>query len=233
MSTSQSRELHPWQQSVVDIIEREDTTLRAIHWIYEQGGHTGKSKVLVPWLCKTREAFLADPTAKRSVMEQIKVHYDMSPLFRAQPIIIINVPRANEAVISSPQIYAALESIQDDFLVTGGKKGMHSWKGKHPHVLVFANDEPATDKIVGRLEVYTIDEALELVPDKRVQKALDDFAASKRTLQKEIVESARSGEATAGLLEMRGNSSGAGSSSDSDMHNVRLLRLEPVPGRCP
>ena len=233
MSTSQSHELHPWQESVVGIIDTEDIALRAIHWIYEQAGNTGKSKVFVPWLCKTRGAFLADPTAKRSVMEQIKVHYNTSPLFQAQPIIFLNVARANKAVFSSSQIYAMLESIQDDFLVTEGKKDMHSWKGKYPHVFVFTNDEPATDKIVGRLKVYTIDEALELVPDQRVQKALDGFEASKRTLQKEIVESARSGESTTGLLEIRGSSSGAGSSGDSDAHHVSLPPLEPVPDLCP
>jgi hypothetical protein len=46
------------------------------------------------YLCKTRGAFLADPTAKRSIMDQIARHHANSPMFQAQPIIFINVPRA-------------------------------------------------------------------------------------------------------------------------------------------
>ena len=52
--------LRTFQQSIVDIIDTEDTAERRIHWIYSQAGNEGKNKVLVPWLQRERGA-LAQP----------------------------------------------------------------------------------------------------------------------------------------------------------------------------
>lgn len=67
----QEPELRPFQKQIVDIIDTEDTKERLIHWIYDLDGNKGKNKVLVPYLQRMRGAFLADPTAKRSIMDQI------------------------------------------------------------------------------------------------------------------------------------------------------------------
>lgn len=205
----------PFQQQIIDMIAK-DSDGRKIVWIWEHQGGTGKSKVLVPYLQEHRGALVIDPTAKRDVMRTIKAKHDECELFRAKPIIFLNIPRAKNDTVKRPEMYGLLEQIQDNFL--DAKSGqMLKWEGIYPHVFVTANEPPFTEPphVLGRLEVYFINPMDELVPDTITQTTLDEHQDRAKEKRDEYDKSLKQGKKTDRYkeLELTGGAGGSGTLS--------------------
>lgn len=223
---TQEPEWRPFQQSILDLLAQPSNG-RTIYWVWEEGGFTGKSKVMVPYLEEHYDALTIDPTATRDVLKAIKKRYDESDLFRKQPIVFLNTPYAERAEAKKPKMYDTLEKLQDTFLDTKTGRS-HAWmNGVFPHVIVFANVPPACDPplIIGRLKVHHISSQFELEEDTITQKKIDAHAEANLEKRDEYSKSLKEGALTARYKALGGAASGgggAGGSGDSDAHHVRL-----------
>ena len=212
----------PWQRDLLNLIEPTSDG-RTVFWVHEPEGGSGKSKVLVPHLEKHHGALVIQPSAKQEMLSRIKKKHDKSALFRAKPIIFINLPRAESHLVEGKVMYALIERLQDDFTPKAGGETLN-WGGVYPHVVVTANAPPDVGFIVGRLKVFFINADDRLVPDTLVQGPLDDDAELRREERVEYGKSIESGAWTQRLLELRrsGGGGGAGGSGNSDTHHVRF-----------
>lgn len=121
----EGRELYPWQQQVIDIVntEPDDTT---IHWFWEPDGCAGKT-ALCKHLCLKYDAEFA--TGKKT---------DIAYALSSRPkVVLIPLTRSVEGRVS----YDAIEAVKDGLIFSG----KYDSKGKIfdcPHVFVFANWPP-------------------------------------------------------------------------------------------
>lgn len=123
-----------WQQQVVTICESEPDS-RTIHWIWESNGNAGKS-FLCKYLWVKYDAIVADGK-KDNIFNQIKIWLDTNKKNSNPRVVILDVPRKNIEYVN----YQAIEQIKNGFIYSGKYEG-GICAYKHPHVFIFANEEP-------------------------------------------------------------------------------------------
>jgi hypothetical protein len=207
--------LLPFQKKVFEIVD-DAANDRAIYWLYSILGDMGKSW-LVRQLVKHYKALLINPNAAKGACELIRTHLKNSDEFTSKPIILVDLGRAAASQVT--KLYVTLEAIQGCISDTNDTA---TWETP-PHVIVFANDTPAFDRLsADRLRVHLITETYELMRATHVEKQLQAYHQRLRELQREEEEAATSGEMPV-RLQARANGSGAGGSGTAvnDGHLVR------------
>ena len=156
------------QKQAVDILMKMDE--REILWIYSIVGNLGKSK-LKEYLMKEHSAITIDPFKPADVksllqrMKKAKETYQSEDnetpcipheAFFANPIIVVDLSRAAGSKIKRQAMYETIEDIQTAFHNTKFVGCNFLWE-KPPHILVLANEPPATHFFTpDRLQTYII-----------------------------------------------------------------------------
>lgn len=122
---------HDWQREIAKKFE-EVPDRRTVHWIYSYDGNKGKSK-MAAWLADNMEALVVDITQKK----------DIYYIYDFEKIVVINVPRHFDMAMFN---YGILEQFKDG-RITSTKYEPVVKKFDPPHVIVFANVPPDTDKM--------------------------------------------------------------------------------------
>jgi len=126
-----------WMIEVLSILSKKPD-YRTIHWYWDEHGNTGKS-AFTKYLCHTLDALCVSGKSGDCKYAVIKYHEDKK---RYPRIIIFDVPRTNLDYIN----YEAIESIKNGCFFSGkyesGQVIMNC-----PHVLIFANMRPNTNKL--------------------------------------------------------------------------------------
>lgn len=140
-------EWRDWQRRLQDIA-RSDPDDRSIYWYWSEAGSVGKS-VMAEWLLLNFNSVIC--SGKAADMKYLIAEYEENKGFYPD-VIIFDVPRSSSQYIS----YTGMEEIKNGIFCS------QKYKCKmvvmpHPHVFVFANEEPDEDQIsVDRLKVYEI-----------------------------------------------------------------------------
>ena len=214
----------PFQKKILKIVAGEADD-RAIHWIYSIQGSVGKSRVAMA-LVERYGALMIDPQKAKGSRELIRVQLEESEAFVKKPVLILDLGRAASAQVKG--LYVTLETVLGSF---SDKEGTVTWPTS-PHVIVFANDTPATDELsADRLRVYLVTREHKLQRAKHIDEELAAEHQRLQELQEQEEEAARTGE-TPGRLLNRGSSSASGSTDDG--HLVRcppelFTRRVPTP----
>ena len=213
----QHRELLPFEKQVIGFVN--EPAGRTIHWIYSMIGDLGKSRCCA-MLVKMFDALVIDPAAAKDALKLIGKHKAESALFVSKPVLILDLPRTQP--VMAKKLYQVLEVIQGSF---SDRNGTIQW-AKLPHVIVFANDTPETERLsADRLRVYLLTKEHKLVPQRYVEKQLKVVEDKQRLLQEQEEEAAREDKTPPRELERRARGvSGAGSSSGADRFHVPALR---------
>lgn len=126
------RDLRPWQQDVLDIVEQEPDD-RTINWFYEETGGVGKTS-LCKLLCAEHGAIIC--SGKAADMKYLIVEYHKNEGFWPS-CVIFDVPRSSMGYLS----YTGIEEVKNG-LFASTKYECSMVVMNSPHVLVFANCEP-------------------------------------------------------------------------------------------
>ena len=129
------KELRPWQQNIMNILETEPDE-RTIHWFWESVGNVGKTSLIKYILNKhPKTHYFCGGKAADIAYQIIKNKWDPE-------ICLFGLPRTAEGAVS----YNALEQLKDGLVFSpkyeGGTRMFNS-----PHVLVFANWLPDKSKL--------------------------------------------------------------------------------------
>lgn len=125
---------YPWQQDLIAEMAAEPRDRRVV-WVYDQQGNSGKS-TFIKW--------------QRSVHPEYRAAYryaKATDIFNmaidqgARKVYFFDLTRAKPHELGSQDLYSAIESIKDGFIVSGKYKG-GELLFKPPHVFVFANVLP-------------------------------------------------------------------------------------------
>lgn len=132
----------PWMDEVKKIldlpIEYKDE-YRAIYWIYEKDGNTGKSTFQQHIFTTMKDVCCVEGKAhdcKHWVSEYVKKHGN------TPRIVFINQARSDQEFTS----YGAIEKVKDMFFMSGKFEGGMVC-GPRPHVVIFANEYPKIEKL--------------------------------------------------------------------------------------
>lgn len=157
MQTVSQFELVPrdWQSRLIDILEGP-VHHRAIYWIYESQGNTGKS-----YFCKYAVA------RWKAYYSTGGKHDRLLYSFKGEPIVLFDFCRdmqtsQEEEVGTSARIdrvpYPVLESIKNGQVGSGGMYGCGQRIFSPPHLVCFANYRPDVSKLSrDRWRIYRID----------------------------------------------------------------------------
>jgi len=146
--------LRPWQRNVADLfIEPEDAMFgRTIHYIWEAEGNTGKS-ALAKYLATREGGLMVTYSGGADVLfvaARYIAEHGCGPL-----VIVINIPRG---VPAQEVDYIALEQLKDGSFVST-KYDSRVITMDRPHIVMFANEPPAMEKIsADRWVVATVDQ---------------------------------------------------------------------------
>ena len=210
--------LQPFEQDIIDLLNGPGSG-RLIHWFYSMIGHVGKTR-LTSTLVDLYDALIIDPHAPKGALELIGKQKAKSAQFVSKPVLILDLQRTDS--VDGPRLYKVLEAIQGSF---SDSNGTMLWANL-PHVIVFANDIPETGRLsADRLSVRLITREHKLVQPLYVENQLKAEKERQSLLQDQEEAAARSGEAPPRVLKLKARStSGAGSSSGTDGHQVPTLR---------
>mgnify|MGYP000104623688 CR=1 FL=1 len=125
-------ELFPWQQNIVDTIITQPVDPRKIHWFWEPLGNIGKSAFVK--FCVVKYNALFCDGGKKSDIINLVFNNNMDEC----NLLIWDIPRINLGSVS----YSAIESIKNG-LVCNTKYETGTKVFNPPHIIVFANCEPA------------------------------------------------------------------------------------------
>lgn len=131
--------LRPWQSAVVDIVE-EDPNPRAIHWIWEARGNTGKS-----WMTK----YLAAMYNACILTGGKKV--DMAHIYSKNPskVVVFDLSRTTEPAEGREHFLDGIYSLAEDLkngMITSTKYDSSTILTRGCHVIFFANFAPDMTK---------------------------------------------------------------------------------------
>jgi hypothetical protein len=155
---------HPWQRKAIEHAEDMEHNGRQIRWYYSCVGEVGKSD-FKKHVMSTFGALCVDTTLGMSNVKLavLKIWNEISEKgdqFRENPIIVIDVPLALSKIVQTCGFYATIEDILGNFHSGKYQGGQVEWGDVSPKVIVFANVQPAVDKLsTDRLDVYLIDDA--------------------------------------------------------------------------
>jgi len=122
-------QFRPWQQSLINTLQQPADD-RHIIWVYDPEGGIGKTR-LSRWLVDHMDAFYTN--GGRSI--------DITYSYNHQPIVIFDFVRESQEFIS----YSTIEQLKNGIL-SSNKYQSCLKRFKSPHVVVFANFEPAYGK---------------------------------------------------------------------------------------
>lgn len=129
----------PWQQNVIDICNA-DVDPRKIWWFWEPDGNSGKS-YLMKWLAIQYKHCVIGSGKCGDIFHQITKAMDADPL--AWPrLVLFDIPRCSKDYVS----WKAMEALKNGQVVSTKYEG-GKFEFKHPHVICFANEEPAYEKM--------------------------------------------------------------------------------------
>lgn len=145
-----------WQLNVLDIIKGEPDP-RKIYWFWEAKGNSGKSS-LCTWLMDNRGARVVSGTCK-------DILYILAELESFPKIIVIDIPRSNDAAHIS---YQLIEQLKSGRLCSTKYKGVIK-RFNIPHILIFANIEPDMLSLsLDRWEIYWINKKKQSLHRKNI-----------------------------------------------------------------
>lgn len=127
-----------WQQAVIDIIDGP-VHPRRIYWFWEPEGNSGKS-FLIKWLYMNYRCIVGGGK-KADVFHQVAKAFEASEDADPQ-LILLDIPRSAQKYCS----YAAIEELKNGF-VNASKYEGGIFAFESPHVVVFANEEPAYEEM--------------------------------------------------------------------------------------
>ena len=132
---------YPWQREMLEIL-RKPVDPRAIWWIYEKAGGTGKTTLLKHICSCMPELTPIVLSGKASDMMYAIADYERRHK-RLPGCVLVNLPRSFDASFLS---YPGLESIKD-MLFFSGKYAGGMVNGSPPHMAIFANVPPNTSQL--------------------------------------------------------------------------------------
>lgn len=144
-------ELYDWQKELVKILEEKPND-RDIHWVWEKVGCRGKT-TFQKWYFANHDGVVT-LSGRANDMKNCIVNY-VEKNKRHPRVILINIPRSVEKLS-----YTGIEEIKDMYFFSGKYEGGMIC-GPCPHVMVFANEEPAWEKMskdrwkIKDLNIYT------------------------------------------------------------------------------
>lgn len=127
-------QMKPWQSWVLNRI-KENPDPRKIHWLWEPEGGVGKS-VLCKHICLTR----ADAICVSGKVADVL--YAISEMKKKPSIVLWDIPRCNAGHLS----YQSIESLKNG-LFFNTKYEAKMVMMNIPHIVVFSNQLPETDKL--------------------------------------------------------------------------------------
>lgn len=138
-SEYENASLRPWQQAVVDIVE-EDPNPRAIHWIWEARGNTGKSW-MTKYLAAMHNACILTAGKKT----------DMAYIYSKNPskVVVFDLSRTTEPAEGREHFLDGTYSLAEDLkngLITSTKYDSTTVLTRGCHVIFFANFPPDMTK---------------------------------------------------------------------------------------
>ena len=142
-------EFAPWMTELTSILQNK-ANKRHVYWIHEPIGGVGKS-TYCKYLCHQFNAVYIDEGKKSDL---INIIYNIKEV-TSKSIIAIDVPRDNGNNVS----YKAIEQIKNGMICnTKYETGMKLFNS--PHLIVFSNFYPDTDKLsADRWKIALINES--------------------------------------------------------------------------
>lgn len=131
-SLSIIQNLRPWQNLLSNLLKEEPND-RTILWFWEETGNSGKS-ALTRYLVHHHRACILQGKGV-DCLHGVMKYQELNSVF--PDIIIYDVPRTNVDFLS----YTALESLKNGCFFSGKYEGGQVLM-PHPHVVVFANQQP-------------------------------------------------------------------------------------------
>ena len=125
-----------WQSDILNFIETVPDD-RTIYWVHEELGNIGKS-YLAKYIVMKYACIIANGK-KDNIFNQIKLSLDEE---KEPKIIILDIPRYNLEYIN----YGCLEQLKNGMLYSGKYEG-GICLFDNPHIIVFANEEPNTERM--------------------------------------------------------------------------------------
>lgn len=130
--------LLPWQEELEQLLE-QPVDDRAIIWIYDPAGSSGKSKFAKKMALK-KDTVLLEPFKTSDMRHLLKQAYSDNEI----KTVIINVPRSYDATYLAG-CYKLAESLKDGFVMSGKYEGCNLTVAA-PHVVFLSNEEPDQTK---------------------------------------------------------------------------------------
>lgn len=130
-----------WQKDIIDLVEQKPDA-RAIHWITDRVGNSGKS-----FLCKylgLKYDVIVASGKTGDIFNQMRGWREGNPTKLRPDIILVDVPRHEYSHVN----YAAIEAVKNGYLYSGKYEG-GVIKLTRPHVVIFANEEPDIQAMSG------------------------------------------------------------------------------------
>ena len=147
---------YPWQRTVTEMIAMPPDD-RSIHWVHDQGGGIGKSK-LVKALCFKKKAYKV-PFGTASQIKTAVIARGV------QRCYLVNMPRTLGKKEYVSDLISALEEIKDGMVSSGMYGKTQELFMECPHLWVFANCKaPRSMMSRDRWHEWTIDEDMRLIP---------------------------------------------------------------------
>jgi len=159
--------LKPWQADLEKLllVEPED---RKIIWVYENKGKVGKS-AFSKYLIHTYDSLYITEGKKSDIINMVYNYV----LFKSLNIVILDVPRDNKNNIS----YKSLEEIKNG-IICNTKYETGCKVINPPHIIVFSNYPPETEKLsLDRWDIYEISNNT-LVKQEGITDVIDDGFAN-------------------------------------------------------
>lgn len=160
-------ELRPWQQSIVDL-SLDEPNDRTINWIYDPEGNMGKT-VFSKYMFSKHDAIIATGGGVKDIACLIAGLVKNGRDLNKKTTFIFNFPRSTDNVS-----YPAIESVKDG-LMTSTKYESSTLVFNCPHVFIFSNEPPETNKLTkDRWNIFCIKNN-ELIPFTFERNKLDEM----------------------------------------------------------
>jgi len=135
---------YAWERDLLEVIS-EDPDDRTIHWLWSEGGKTGKTSFM-KYLAVHHDALVVGGKAAdvRNAMVTVKAKRDPEgENGSAIPLVVVNIPRSFSADFVS---YESFENVKDGIFYSGKYEGA-TYLANPPHLIIFSNFHPVMDKM--------------------------------------------------------------------------------------